>query len=103
MSTLNDTGATMDFINVFNIVANNAVTRPKDAKDATSYYDEPIDVGLDSLDMVMVIAVITDVYGIPDTAEFDDVSKYTLGTLRDYVDAHKTCEPASVDDVMEYV
>ena len=53
--------------------------------------------------MVMIIAVITDAYGIPDTAEFDDVSKYTLGTLRDYVDAHKTCEPASVDDVMEYV
>jgi acyl carrier protein len=90
----------MDFLEVFNQVINHAVTRPENAKDATDYNVEPIDIGLDSLDVVMVVAVLTDVYGIPDDAEFDDVSKVTVGTLRDYINTNKTKDPKSMEDVM---
>jgi len=93
----------MDFLEVFNQVANNAVQRAANSRDAKSYEDEPIDIGLDSLDMVMVVAVLTDVYKIPDGPKFDNESKVTLGTLRDYIDANKTRDPASMDEVMEYV
>ena len=50
----------MDFIDVFNTVAAAVGNPPANAPKATSYNDEPIDVGLDSLDMVMVVAVLTD-------------------------------------------
>ena len=93
----------MEFIEVFNQVANVTVKKPANARDAESYDDEPIDVGLDSLDMVMVIAVLTDVYGIPDDSKFDDEGTVTLGTLRDYIDANKTRDPASMDEIMECV
>jgi acyl carrier protein len=93
----------MDFLEVFNRVINHAVSRPANAQDATTYNVEPIDIGLDSLDMVMVVAVLTDVYGIPVDAKFDDLSKVTVGTLRDYINTNKTKDPKSMADVMECV
>lgn len=92
----------MDFLDVFNAVVRVAVSRRGDAPDATSYNDEPIDVGLDSLDMVMVVAVLTDAYKIPEDTRFDDLSRVTIGTLRDYVNTHKQQDPESIAQVLEY-
>ena len=91
----------MEFLDVFNTVVRAVVPRRGDAPDAISYEQEPVDLGIDSLDMVMVIAVLTDIYGIPDDVQFDDVSKFTVGTVWDYVQQHKTKEPESLDVVRE--
>lgn len=91
----------MEFLDVFNAVTRAAALRKSDAPDATSYDQSPEDVGVDSLDMVMVVAVLTDLYGIADDVQFDNVSEFTIGTVRDYVQQHKTKEPESLDEVRE--
>lgn len=91
----------MDFLEVFNAVAKVAIIREDGAPDATSYDQEPTNLGIDSLDMVMVIAVLTDVYGISDDVQFDNTGKFTLATVKEYVDMHKTKEPESLDEVRE--
>lgn len=92
----------MDFLELFNAVAEVVGNPPANAPKATSYNDEPIDVGLDSLDMIMVVAVLTDAYKIPEDTRFDDLSRVTIGTLRDYVNTHKQRDPASIAQVLEY-
>jgi acyl carrier protein len=92
----------MEFLDVFNAVAAAVGNPPANAPKATSYNDEPIDVGLDSLDMVMVVAVLTDAYKIPEDTRFDDLSRVTIGTLRDYVNTHKQQDPGSIAQVLEY-
>jgi acyl carrier protein len=91
----------MDFLDVFNAAARAAVARGDNAKDATSYDEEPVDLGIDSLDMIMVIAVLTDAYGIPSDLEFNNVDKFTIGTVRDYVNQHKTKNVHTIEEVME--
>ena len=48
----------MNFLDVFNIVADSVGNKPANAPKATSYDNDPIDVGLDSLDMIMIVEVI---------------------------------------------
>lgn len=91
----------MDFLDVFNAAAQNAVYRADDIKNATNYDQEPVDLGIDSLDMIMVVAILADAYGISDDLEFDNVSRVTVGTVRDFVDEHKTKDVQSVEEVME--
>mgnify|MGYP003628206222 FL=1 len=94
----------MNFLDVFNIVADSVGNRPPNAPKATSYDNEPIDVGLDSLDMIMIVEVIIDVYGLPnDDDRIDNISRVTIGALRDYVDTYKKQSPVSVEEVQEYL
>lgn len=92
----------MNFLDAFNAVVKAAVPRKEGAPDAMSYDDEPSSLGVDSLDMVMVVAVFTDAYGISSDEQFDDVGKFTVGTLRDYVDAHKTRTPETIAQLLEF-
>lgn len=94
----------MNFIDVFNAVADAVGNKPANAPQVTSYDNEPIDVGLDSLDMVMVVEVIRDIYGLPkDVDDIDNISRVTIGSLRDYVDTNKKQDPVSIEEVLEYV
>jgi acyl carrier protein len=92
----------MDFLDVFNAVVHQTLARTTDAKEAKSYADVPDELGIDSLDMVMVVAVLTDAYGIPEDIQFDNVSKFTVGTVKEYVDKHKTKDVQSLEEVMEF-
>jgi|TARA_R110000822_G_scaffold78941_3_gene189015 acyl carrier protein len=94
----------MNFLDVFNIVADSVGNKPANAPKATSYDNDPIDVGLDSLDMIMVVEVLIDIYGLPnDDEKIDNISRATIGSLRDYVDTYKKRDPVSVEEVLEYV
>lgn len=94
----------MDFLDVFNVVADSVGNKPANAPKATSYDNEPIDVGLDSLDMIMVVEILIDVYGLPnDDDKVDNISRVTIGALRDYVDTHKKQNPVSIEEVLEYL
>tara|TARA_Y100001973_G_C5155984_1_gene310768 strand:+ start:190 stop:471 length:282 start_codon:yes stop_codon:yes gene_type:complete len=92
----------MDFLEVFNIVIAHTTSRADNAKDATSFDDGMPDLGLDSLDMVMVVAVLTDAYGIPQDMRFDDVNRVTVGTIQNYINDNKTREPDSIEHLLEY-
>ena len=39
---------------------------------------------------------------IPEDTRFDDLSRVTIGTLRDYVNTHKQQDPESIAQVLEY-
>lgn len=92
----------MDFLEIFNTVIKHTVSRTGNSRDATSFDDDMPDLGLDSLDMVMVVAVLTDAYGIPQDMRFDDVNRVTVGTIQNYINDNKTREPDSIEHLLEY-
>jgi acyl carrier protein len=92
----------MDKIELFNALARKA--RPAHA-DYTPI--ESLDVpwpetGLDSMDALMVVIFLSDIYGLPEEAarEFRFLTPAELFTL---VDQHKTKEPATLEEAMEHV
>jgi acyl carrier protein len=60
------------------------------------------DIGIDSLDGLVMMMYLTDVYGVS-----EEVSKgwvpTTLQEIYDLLMAYKTKEPTSIDDVIEYI
>jgi acyl carrier protein len=90
----------MNFIEIFNYVAK--VARPAHAKSsiAESMEDIFVDIGLDSLDGLVMLMYFDDLYGIPD-AESKEWTPKSVQELHDLVMAHKTKEPASMEEVKE--
>jgi acyl carrier protein len=90
----------MNFIEIFNHVAK--VARPAHAKAsiAESMEDQFVDIGLDSLDGLVMLMYFDELYGIA-----DEVSKewtpMSVQELHDLVMANKTKEPASMEEVVE--
>ncbi len=90
----------MTFIEIFNYVAK--VARPAHVKVAIaeSMDDKFQDIGLDSLDGLVMLMYFDELYGIA-----DEVSKEWTPTsvqeIHDLIMAHKTKEPASMEEVAE--
>lgn len=92
----------MDFIEVFNTVVKAHELDVDETRLIQSYAQTPIEVGLDSLDMVMVTTVLADAYGIVDDSLLDTPSVQTIGDLRNFVENNKTKEPSSLEEVAEW-
>ena len=90
----------MNFIEIFNYVAK--VARPAHTKPsiAESMEDTFQDIGLDSLDGLVMLMYFDDLYGIPD-ADSKEWSPLSVQELHDLVMANKTKEPASMEEVEE--
>ena len=90
----------MDFIEIFNYVAK--VARPAHTKEcnAVSMADEFVDIGLDSLDGLVMLMYYDDLYGIADEISKEWTPK-SVQELHDLVMANKTKEPASMEEVVE--
>jgi len=90
----------MNFLEIFNYVAK--VARPAHAAiaKATSMEDTFQDIGLDSLDGLVMLMYFDELYGIA-----DEVSKEwtpaSVQELHDLVMASKTKEPVSMEEVAE--
>jgi acyl carrier protein len=90
----------MNFIEIFNYVAK--IARPAHAKEsiAESMEDKFEDIGLDSLDGLVMLMYFDDLYGIA-----DEVSKEWTPTsvqeIHDLIMANKTKEPTSMEEVKE--
>ena len=90
----------MNFLEIFNYVAK--VARPAHAKVAIAdkMDDQFADIGLDSLDGLVMLMYFDELYGIA-----DEVSKEwtpaSVQELHDLVMANKTKEPASMEEVAE--
>jgi acyl carrier protein len=92
----------MDFIEVFNTILKAHDLDVDETRLIQSYDQTPIEVGLDSLDMVMVTTVLADIYGISESAPLDTPSVQTVSDLRDFVNNNKTKQPSSLEEVAEW-
>ena len=90
----------IEFIEIFNYVAK--VARPAHAKVtiAESMADVFQEIGLDSLDGLVMLMYFADLYGIVDTVS-KEWAPTSVQELHDLVMANKTKEPASMEEVAE--
>ena len=90
----------MNFIEIFNYVAK--VARPAHAKAsiAEAMEDVFVEIGLDSLDGLVMLMYFDELYGIEDAIS-KDWTPASVQELHDLVMAHKTKEPASMEEVVE--
>ena len=90
----------MNFIEIFNYVAKVARPAHTKASIAESMDDVFQDIGLDSLDGLVMLMYFDELYGIA-----DEVSKEwtpaSVQELHDLVMANKTKEPVSMEEVAE--
>lgn len=90
----------MNFIEIFNHVAK--VARPAHTKVAIadSMDTQFQDIGLDSLDGLVMLMYFGELYGIPDEASKEWAPK-SVQEIYDLIMANKTKEPASMEEVVE--
>ena len=90
----------MNFIEIFNYVAK--VARPAHAKQsiAESMDDSFQDIGLDSLDGLVMLMYLTDIYGIGEETS-KEWSPKSVQEVYDLLMAHKTKDPESMEEVIE--
>ena len=88
----------MDFIELFNMVSK--VARPAHANEiaATSMEDTLQDIGIDSLDGLIMLMYLTELYGIPDDDETKDFHPTSVQEVYDSLMRRKSKEPACVED-----
>jgi len=90
----------MNFIEIFNYVAK--IARPAHAKTSIAESMEDVfqEIGLDSLDGLVMLMYFDELYGIDDAISKEWTPK-SVQELHDLVMAHKTKEPASMEEVVE--
>jgi acyl carrier protein len=90
----------IEFIEIFNYVAK--VARPAHAKVAIADAMENTfqEIGLDSLDGLVMLMYFDDLYGIEDAVS-KEWTPASVQELHDLVMANKTKEPASMEEVAE--
>ena len=92
----------MNFLEIFNIIARAAKPMHMDLAFAQSFEDKLEDIGIDSLDGLMMMLYIGELYGIPDEAA-KDFHPTCVQEVYDFIQAQKTKEPQSIDEVKESV
>lgn len=90
----------MNYLDIFNIVARAARPAHSALAPATSFDDRLEDLGLDSLDGLMMMMYLTDLYGIEEAVS-KEWSPETVQESHDLIMANKTKEPTSLDEVRE--
>ena len=92
----------IDFIELFNVVARVAKPAHMSFKPAESMTDAMADLNIDSLDGLVMMMYLCELYGIP-----DDVSKEwhptTVQEVYDLMMANKTTEPESIEQAKEQI
>ena len=90
----------MNFIEIFNYVAKVARPAHATATIAKAMEDEFADIGLDSLDGLVMLMYFDEIYGIADEVS-KEWSPKSVQELHDLVMGSKTKEPASMEEVVE--
>jgi acyl carrier protein len=92
----------MNFIDLFNAVAQIAKPMHKHEVFAKSLDDKFADIGIDSLDTIMLIMYMSELYGIEEAVS-KEWTPTTVGELHDLVMANKTQEPESIESAVEKI
>ena len=93
----------MNFIELFNMVS--VVARPAHADKvaAVSMEETFQEMGLDSLDGLVMLMYFCELYGIPDDDETKGWHPTTVQEVYDLLMSRKTQEPASVEEAREAI
>ena len=91
----------MNFLEIFNYVAK--IARPAHTKAviAESMGDKFEDIGLDSLDGLVMLMYLCEIYGIPDDDETKSWFPMSVQEIHDLLMGRKSKEPASMEEVIE--
>jgi len=90
----------VNFIELFNEISKLARPAHADSVFAKDMNDRFVDIGLDSLDALVILMYITEVYGVEEET-CKEWTPTTLQELHDLLMANKTREPSSVKDAVE--
>jgi len=92
----------MEKIELFNALARKARPAHADYTPIESLDIPWPETGLDSMDAMMVVIFLSDIYGI-DEQTSKEMQFTTPAELFALVDQHKTKEPATLEEAMEHV
>jgi acyl carrier protein len=90
----------MNFLDIFNYVSKVARPAHTVVAFANAMEDKLEDIGLDSLDGLVMLMYFDELYGIADD-DSKEWSPASVQELHDLVMANKTKEPASMEEVKE--
>lgn len=93
----------MDFLELFNEVTK--VAKPAFADQLTPITDPNThfkDTHVDSLDLLMVVIYMCDLYGVSEEIG-KNAKPTTVAELQAFLEEHKTKEPASVQEALEQI
>jgi acyl carrier protein len=93
----------INFIDLFNMVSE--VSRPAHAgkAPASSMEDKLGDIGIDSLDGLIMVMYFCELYGVPDDDETKEWHPISVQEVYDYLERRKTQQPESVDIAREAI
>ncbi len=92
----------VDFIELFNVVARVAKPAHMSFKPAESMEDAMADLNIDSLDGLVMMMYLCELYGIDDETSKEWHPK-TVQEVHDMMMGHKTIEPESIEQVKEQI
>lgn len=93
----------INFIDLFNMVAKVAKPVHMSFTPATAMEEKMADLGLDSLDGLVMMMYLCELYGIPDNDETKGWHPETVQEVYDLLMANKTMEPESVEAAREQI
>ena len=93
----------MNFIDLFNMVAKVAKPVHMSFTPATAMEEKMAALGLDSLDGLVMMMYLCELYGIPDNDETKGWHPETVQEVYDLLMANKTTEPESVEKAREQI
>lgn len=93
----------IDFIELFNMVAKVAKPVHMSFTPASAMEEKMEDLGLDSLDGLVMMMYLCELYGIPDNDETKGWHPTTVQEVYDLLMANKTMEPESVEAAREQI
>jgi acyl carrier protein len=92
----------LNFIELFNRVVDLAKPAFAEKSYASSLEDNLKDVGVDSLDVILLSIYFGDIYGIEEVV-MKGMEVKTLGDLKEFVEQHATRKPQTVEEALEGV
>lgn len=93
----------INFIELFNMVAKVAKPVHMSFTPATAMEEKMADLGLDSLDGLVMMMYLCELYGIPDNDETKGWHPETVQEVYELLMANKTTEPESVEKAKEQI
>jgi acyl carrier protein len=93
----------MDFLELFDAVVRESKLVLDGYVQPTSMGDNLADLGLDSLDFVMVFMLLGDMHGIPEDIADNPPELTTIQEAKDFIDQHKVRDFDTVTAAMEAV
>lgn len=92
----------IDFIELVNQVVRVAKPASPDFNNVKSLTDPLKECGIDSLDWLIVMIYLCEIYGIPEETG-KEFYPLTIQELYDLLMQHKTREPATLEEALSYI